>query len=79
MSNDVRANLPVVFSYHTLESLYVICHVTVCPFKLVHYFWNFCGGGINDCVKCVAEGQLNDARSLFKIKAQMQTEHTSFP
>ena len=27
--------MPVVFSYHTFESLYVICHVTVCLFKLV--------------------------------------------
>ena len=34
-NDDVTAILPVVFSYHTLESLYVICHVTVCPFKLV--------------------------------------------
>ena len=34
--NDVvTAILPVVFSYHTLESLYVICQVTVCLFKLV--------------------------------------------
>ena len=24
-----------MFSYHTVESLYVICHVTVCLFKLV--------------------------------------------
>ena len=28
-NDDVTAILPVVFSYHTLESLYVICHVTV--------------------------------------------------
>ena len=34
-NDDVTAILPVVFSYHTLESLYVICHVTVCPSKLV--------------------------------------------
>ena len=34
-NDDVTAILPVVFSYHTLASLYVICHVTVCPFKLV--------------------------------------------
>ena len=34
-NDDVTAILSVVFSYHTLESLYVIYHVTVCPFKLV--------------------------------------------
>ena len=34
-NDDVTAILPVVFSYHTLESLYVIGHVTVCSFKLV--------------------------------------------
>ena len=28
-NDDVMAILPVVFSYHTLESLYVICHATV--------------------------------------------------
>ena len=28
-NDDVTAILPVVFSYHTLESLYVICHFTV--------------------------------------------------
>ena len=23
-----------------------------------HYFWNFCVGGISDCVKCVAGGAI---------------------